>query len=77
MILLDKNAAPNKTVVYLSAMIFGMICGGTNNINSIYHKMEYRLNGPLNYDLFILALDFLFLLDKISINKKGDLEVVY
>ena len=50
---------------------------GNLNIDSIYQDLRNELKDTLNYDFFILALDFLFLLDKIVVNRRGELEIVY
>jgi hypothetical protein len=76
MLLLDKNAEPHKTIFYLSAMIYGIVLKGNYDIDSIYQELRIELKDALNYDFFILALDFLFLLDKIVVNNRGDLEIV-
>ncbi|MCB5542228.1 ABC-three component system middle component 6 [Streptococcus salivarius] len=77
MLLLDKNAEPHKTVFYLSSMVYGIMLKGNLNIDSIYQDLRNELKDTLNYDFFILALDFLFLLDKIVVNRRGELEIVY
>lgn len=77
MLLLDKNAEPKKTIFYLSAIVYGMVQMGITNSDDIYLKLQNEINNTINYDFFILALDFLFLLDKIRVNYKGDIECVY
>ncbi len=77
MLLLNKNAEPEKTILYLSAIIYGIILKGLKNIDDIYLEVQIELEEKLNFNFFVLALDFLFLLNKININSKGDIEVVY
>ncbi|MFQ7175803.1 MAG: ABC-three component system middle component 6 [Streptococcus salivarius] len=58
-------------------MVYGIMLKGNLNIDSIYQDLRNELKDTLNYDFFILALDFLFLLDKIVVNRRGELEIVY
>lgn len=72
MLLLDKNAEPKKTIFYISAIVHGLILKKIVNI-----ELQKEIEDELNYDFFILALDFLFLLDKIRVNNEGDIESVH
>ena len=73
MLLLDKNAEPKKTIFYLSAIVHGLILKKKVNIESLYIELQKEIEDELNY----LALDFLFLLDKIRVNNEGDIESVH
>ncbi|WP_225304554.1 ABC-three component system middle component 6 [Streptococcus pneumoniae] len=77
MLLLDKNAEPKKTIFYLSAIVHGLILKRIVNIENLYIELQKEIEDELNYDFFILALDFLFLLDKIRVNNEGDIENVH
>lgn len=77
MLLLDKTVEPHNTVFYLSLLTYELIRNGVFEPIQLYDKVQYEIKEKLNYDFFILALDFLFLLNKININKKGELVIVY
>lgn len=77
MLLLDKNAEPKKTIFYLSVIVYNLILKGIVNIESLYIELQKVIKDEINYNFFILALDFLFLLDKIKINDEGELENVH
>ena len=77
MLLLDKNAEPKKTIFYISAIVHGLILKKIVNIESLYIELQKEIEDDLNYDFLILALDFLFLLDKIRVNNEGDIESVH
>lgn len=77
MLLLDKTVEPHNTVFYLSILAYELIRNGVFDPVQLYNKVQYEIKEKLNYDFFILALDFLFLLNKININKKGELVIVY
>ena len=77
MLLLDKNAEPKKTIFYLSAIVHGLILKKIANIESFSPNYVSLFILNLNYDFFILALDFLFLLDKIRVDNEGDIESVH
>lgn len=77
MILLDKNNKPTNTVYYISAVIYTYLSKhGNKGLISLYNGIcKSVLHHEVNFTFFLLAIDFLFLVDKININKKGDLYV--
>lgn len=78
MILLDRNNEPENTIYYISALLYGLINNNPKiDYSRLYKKLlAERKNRKININFFSLALDFLFLLDKISINSKGGLYVI-
>ena len=77
MLLLDRNNEPTSTVYYLAASIYDYL-GGHNatDASSLYEKVVGELVGKkVNYEFFLMALDFLFLLDRIVVDEKGGLHV--
>lgn len=77
MLLLDKNSEPTHTVYYLSAVAYKLLleCPGMDS-SSLYRVIEDEVTfDEFNFEFLILALDFLFLLDKIKISEKGELYV--
>lgn len=74
MLLLDRNSAPTRTVYYISAICYRAISDseGIRPVD-LFDKLkssreEYR---NLGYDFFVLALDFLFMLNRITIDDEG------
>ena len=57
--------------------MYGLILRGMTKIENIYLELQNEIEDNLNYEFFVLALDFLFLLDKIRVNSKGDIESVH
>lgn len=78
MILLDKNSSPHNTVFYLSSIIYGVMID-KNRIDSIqlYNEVNQKLSEKVNFTTFILAIDFLFLLDMLDVSSEGDIYSVY
>lgn len=68
---------PIRLFFYLSAIVYGLILRGMTKIENIYLELQNEIEDNLNYEFFVLALDFLFLLDKIRVNSKGDIESVH
>lgn len=78
MILLDRNNQPKNTVYYLSAVVYVYLRQNGNNVGLIdlYEKISNTvLKRKLNFEIFSLAIDFLFLIGKVNVNKKGDIYV--
>lgn len=77
MLLLDKNNEPTYTVYYLSAVSYKLLLENPGtDILSLYRTIEKEiLFDEFNFDFLVLALDFLFLLNKVCVNGKGELYV--
>ncbi|MBB1070579.1 hypothetical protein H5S40_10525 [Limosilactobacillus sp. RRLNB_1_1] len=77
MILLDKNNKPTNTVYYISAVVYTYLSEHDNiGLTSLYNQVcESVLRHKVNFTFFLLAIDFLFLINKINIDEKGDLYV--
>lgn len=77
MILLDRNNQPKNTVYYLSAVVYVYLRqNGNVGLIDLYEKISNTvLKRKLNFEIFSLAIDFLFLIGKVNVNKKGDIYV--
>lgn len=77
MILLDRNNQPKNTVYYLSAVVYGYLRqNGNVGLIDLYEKISNTvLKRKLNFEIFSLAIDFLFLIGKVNVNNKGDIYV--
>lgn len=77
MILLDRNNKPQNTVYYLAAISYGYLQqNGNTGLNDLYRALSSKsINAKIDFNFFALGIDFLFLLDKINIDERGDLYV--
>ncbi|MDR2833281.1 MAG: hypothetical protein LBV67_06175 [Streptococcaceae bacterium] len=77
MLLLDLNNEPTNTVYYLAAITHGFLLVNDGlDYSELYKKMsEDIFDHDVNFEHFSLGLNFLFLLDKINVDKKGGLHV--
>lgn len=77
MLLLDVNNDPENTIYYLSAVIYEFMKNSDGlDYNELYSEIANKiLFKNINFEFFSLALDFLFLLDKIDVDDKGTLHV--
>lgn len=77
MLLLDRNNEPTSTVYYLAASAYDYV-GKHDGIDAsdLYQGVMHDVVGKnVSYDFFLMALDFLYLLDRIAVDKKGGLHV--
>ena len=77
MLLLDRNNEPTSTVYYLAAAAYNYT-GKHDGINAsdLYREViENFIGRKVSYNFFLMALDFLFLLDHIFVDEKGGLHV--
>lgn len=78
MYLLDKNKRPTNTILYISAIIYGIIEDNMGIDYSTLLKLVTleREGKETNPTFFSLALDFLYLLEKIYLDDKGELHAI-
>lgn len=73
MLLINKNEKPIDTIYYISACVFSEIRKEKiiTDIDKFYYevKSKYFLNS--NYDNFIYAINFLYLINKVDFQKEA------
>ena len=77
MLLLDRANDPRNSVYYIAAQIYNIIATvqKTDGDSLQSDFMQSLSTGALNVETYFLALDFLFLLGKIDIDRTGDIYV--
>lgn len=77
MILLDRNNHPQNTVYYLSAVIYGYLKKNRSlGLIDLYKEISEKiLKQKINFEFLLLAVDFLYLIEKVNVNDKGDIYV--
>lgn len=77
MLLLDRNNEPTSTVYYLAASSFSYVEKyDAIDATTLYQNICSEVVGrDVNYDFFLMSLDFLFLMGRIEVDKKGGLHV--
>jgi len=77
MILVNNMTSPENTVYFIAA-VFNRILNECNKLDysELYMALLKKIHKTkFNTDTFTLAVDFLFLLGRISINKEGKIYV--
>lgn len=76
MLLLDRNNEPTSTVYYLAASAYGYLKGhaGTDASN-LYEHINHVAGKKVNYDFYLMALDFLYLMGCVDVDGKGGMHV--
>ncbi|MFD3261398.1 ABC-three component system middle component 6 [Paenibacillus lentus] len=72
--IIDRDSNPKDTIYYTSACILEIVSLDKHNVEGLYETLKKRYNDSLDYTIYLLSLDFLFLIDKISISKEGFLK---
>lgn len=72
--IIDRDSKPKDTVYYISACILETISSKKHNVEVLYETLKERYNDSLEYTIYLLSLDFLFLIEKISISEEGLLQ---
>lgn len=77
MLLLDRNNEPTSTVYYLAASVYEYL-GSHDGVDAAALHQHITLDvvgRKFSYEFFMMALDFLFLMDRIAVDEKGGLHV--
>lgn len=70
MLLINKDAKPKDTVLYISACVLNIAGKQCFKVDTLYQKVKEIYNTDIDYPTFLLALDFLFLLGKVNFNQE-------
>lgn len=68
--IIDKDSKPQDTVYYVAACAAYVLTENKENVETLYRKVKEKYNQHLDYDIFLLSLNFLFLIKKIKFNNK-------
>lgn len=68
MLLINKNVRPTQTIYYLSVLVYKQLKSNQYHIRELYNEM-LKINNEIKYYDFLYALNFLFLVDKIKIER--------
>lgn len=72
--LLPKDISPEESLYYTGGFIFNIV-KNYNEIEIIDLFYETQKDIQISISIFILSLDWLYLLDVIKFNKKGNLQL--
>lgn len=68
MLLINKNVRPTQTIYYLSVLVYKQLKSNQYHIRELYNEI-LKINNEIKYYDFLYALNFLFLVDKIKIER--------
>lgn len=71
--IINKDVKPNETIFYLSAILNKILKNNPLNTTNLYSELCKDVQFTVDYQVFILSINFLFLIKKIMINEKGDI----
>ncbi len=70
MLIINKERNPKYSLYHIGAEVLNLLLNNPYyEINSLYKELNKQYNGTLSADYFHIALDWLFLLDKIRIQE--------
>ncbi len=74
--IIDRDSRPKDTIYYISGCILSLLKGKDADVDSLFELIRDKYNNLLDYYIFLLALDFLYLTEKIEISEKGVLRCI-
>jgi len=69
--IINTAVKPQDTVYYISACIIEMLNKQSFVADELYEEVKKAYNPKLEYQTFLSAIHFSFLLEKINLNKEG------
>jgi hypothetical protein len=78
MLLIDEDNEPAKSIYFLGSKVIRALVEshfGVIDTNFLFRALNEDIadsGSKVSYDYFLLTLDWLFLLEKIDLNDKGD-----
>lgn len=73
-VIIDRDSNPKDTIYYIAACAIEVISSNNCSVEGLYEILKMKYNNALEYAVYLLSLNFLFLIDKISISKEGFLK---
>lgn len=74
--IINKDVKPNSTIFYLAAILNKILKNNPLNTTELYNRLSAEVNFHVDYQVFILSVNFLFLINKIIISEKGDISCI-
>uniref|UniRef100_UPI00406CB105 ABC-three component system middle component 6 n=1 Tax=Sporosarcina sp. FSL K6-3508 TaxID=2921557 RepID=UPI00406CB105 len=72
--IIDRDSNPKDTVYYTAACIMEVISSNNYSVEGLYETLKVQYNDSLEYSIYLLSLNFLFLIDKIQVSREGFLK---
>ncbi|MGO4942874.1 ABC-three component system middle component 6 [Ruoffia tabacinasalis] len=75
--IINRDEKPKNTIYYIAACIYDVLIN--NQISETTKIFEYITNEmrlEVDYQMFLLSLNFLFLMDKIDIDEQGGINCI-
>ena len=72
--IIDRDSKPRDTVYYTAACIMEVISSNNYSVEDLYETLKVQYNESLDYSIYLLSLNFLFLIEKILISREGYLK---
>ncbi|MGF2009108.1 ABC-three component system middle component 6 [Lactococcus lactis] len=74
--IINNDVRPKETIFYISAVIYKILRVASMDTTQLYSRVDNEIADKLDYSVFLLSIDFLFLLNKINVNNKGELTCI-
>lgn len=68
MLLINKNVKPNKTIYYIATIVYKYLNNSSLSVKQLYENIQ-NSNKSIDYKSYIYALNFLYLIEKIRIER--------
>lgn len=69
--IIDRDSNPKDTVYYTAGCILEVLKNEESAVDKLFQILQQRFNESLDYTTYLLALDFLYLIQKIDITERG------
>lgn len=69
--IIDRDSEPKNTIYYAAGCIFLILREKDLDMDDLFEEITNDYHKNMDYTIFLCGLDFLFILNKITISKKG------
>lgn len=74
--IIDRDSRPKDTIYYVSGCILSALQTKEIEVDILFELIRDQYNALLDYYIFLLALNFLYLIEKIEISEEGMLRCI-
>ena len=78
--IIDNEIHPEKNIYYIGSILMDVFRSEPFGINSsinLYERVQNHLPYDLSFQMFLLTLDWLFILNLVEVTEDGDIKSVF
>ena len=76
----EKHVQTSESLLGIGALLLSLLAAGPKNLDALWSEVKEidfikrRVHGTITFDRIVLAVDFLFAVGAVQLNRQGQLE---